>query len=284
MQRRIDQWLRRQSEPSLLGLSVLLYLIVEVVTYAVQVDLSLSFFHLLPVMIAAWYVGREASVFISIICCLTWLYVDIATKDYDPSFLPFWNFGIRLSLFVFIGYLISAQRRAYKRESQLARIDGLTGICNRRAFEEILQLEIARSRRYQTSFTLAYLDIDNFKAVNDSLGHGEGDRLLQAVAKQLVVVLRASDVVGRLGGDEFALLLPHTSHIEAHAAIIRGHVHLSRVIAGTWPVGFSIGVVTFREVPNSVSEVISKADKAMYKTKKGEKNRVVFYADNQPVS
>ncbi len=115
-----------------------------------------------------------------------------------------WNEGIRFSFFVIVSYLISLQRQAYQKEQRLARIDGFTGIHNRRFFREVLGLEIERSRRYNTALALVYLDLDNFKAVNDRFGHREGDRLLKILAYQLRTTLRANDMVGRLGQCMFA--------------------------------------------------------------------------------
>ena len=279
MRCKIDRWLERQADWKILSLSTLIYLIVETAGYAVKIDLSLSFFHLLPIAITAWYVSRKASILMSTLCCVTWLYVDIISRNYHPSVLPFWNFGIRLSLFVFVSYLISAQRNAYNRESKFARVDSLTGISNRRAFEEVLRSEIARAHRHQIPFTLAYIDIDNFKAINDRLGHGEGDRLLKSVASQLQIVLRVSDTVGRLGGDEFALLLPHTPPAEARTVITRSHAHLNQTVGGVWAVGFSIGAVTFTDFSDCVEAIIAKTDKVMYDSKKGGKNLIGFCLD-----
>ena len=97
--------------------------------------------------------------------------------------------------------------------------DPLTGALNSRAFTEQLQLEVDRAKRYDHPLSLAYIDLDNFKRVNDSRGHLEGDKVLRCVVTEMRKSVRANDVVGRLGGDEFALLMPETDVAAAHATI-----------------------------------------------------------------
>jgi diguanylate cyclase (GGDEF)-like protein/PAS domain S-box-containing protein len=162
-----------------------------------------------------------------------------------------------------------------QREKELARTDMLTGLANRRAFYEALQIERARSARYGRPVTLVYLDLDNFKRVNDTLGHAVGDELLACVADLLRRTLRASDTVGRLGGDEFAVLLPETNAQAAEVLLQK----LSSVLADTmrakqWPVTFSMGAAAFLDNPASVEEMIRTADELMYSVKKSGKNRI----------
>ena len=100
--------------------------------------------------------------------------------------------------------------RIYERLESLAVTDPLTGVYNRRKFEEELDREIERSRRYKIDFCLIMLDLDNLKGINDAFGHYTGDVVLQRIAKLLVTNLRKVDIVTRIGGDEFAVILPHT--------------------------------------------------------------------------
>lgn len=168
----------------------------------------------------------------------------------------------------------SRLRDLLAREQELSRVDPLTTVLNRRGFYEALEKERVRTLRYQHPITIAYLDLDNFKKVNDSLGHAIGDELLIQVAATLRSNLRRSDVVGRLGGDEFALILPETNANGAKVAL--GKLRLSLLEAmrfQDFAITFSIGAATFLSPPNSLDILIRMADETMYAIKaKGKDN------------
>jgi diguanylate cyclase (GGDEF)-like protein/PAS domain S-box-containing protein len=166
-------------------------------------------------------------------------------------------------------------RIALENEKNLARLDFLTQIPNRRAFSEILQAETARSRRYKRPLTLAYIDLDHFKQINDQLGHEIGDELLRLIARTIQDNVRATDTISRLGGDEFALLLPETGREEACGVIAKLRtILLEKVGERKWPVTFSIGVATFAKPGESVAQLVKVADDLMYSAKTEGKNRV----------
>jgi len=157
-----------------------------------------------------------------------------------------------------------------------AATDSLTGLANRRALVAELESEITRQRRCGGVFSLAVLDLDGFKALNDSKGHASGDEALKLAADILRSCTRASDSVGRLGGDEFAVIMPNTQDVDCSLMFHE----LCRTIAermGT--AGFeltaSIGCKTFRAPPESPSCALQLADKIMYDAKAGGKNRAV---------
>lgn len=270
----INQWLESQPKQVLVSLSVLICLVIGLIDYVVKIDLSFSIFYWVPIGVAAWYVNKNAGLSLAVLCSLAWIFAETAAREYSSPLLPAWNFTIRLFSFLLVGYLIALQRQAYQKEAQLARTDDLTGLYNRRFFVEVLRLEMERSRRYHTHFTLAYLDLDNFKAVNDLHGHKEGDRLLKAMSQQLVSTLRESDIIGRLGGDEFVILMPQTNPDQAHCSLGRVHTQLKSSIGNTWPVGFSIGAVSFVDSSDSVDQAIAQADQIMYDIKRSGKNRL----------
>jgi len=171
--------------------------------------------------------------------------------------------------------MASRLRIALDREHDMARQDTLTGLPNRRAFYELGEIEKERSRRYKRPFTALFIDLDNFKTVNDTKGHDEGDRLLKNVAAILHSRLRTTDICGRLGGDEFAVLLPETG--EKAAATFAAELRASLIGAmekHSWPVTFSIGVATFHTTPESLDELVEKADALMYLVKQGGKNAI----------
>jgi diguanylate cyclase (GGDEF)-like protein len=182
---------------------------------------------------------------------------------------------MRLGAFLFITYFVSALRRSLEQERELARTDALTGVLNRRSYFEAADMEIKRARRHRHPFTVAYLDIDDFKEINDRSGHSAGDAALRAVAETVARNIREVDTVARLGGDEFALLLPETDEDAAEAVVARVSRSLDELTARErWPVSFSIGVVTWTTPPRTVDLMIKQADDTMYRVKNTGKNRI----------
>jgi len=170
--------------------------------------------------------------------------------------------------------LLAELKLSYRQVQTLANTDFLTGLLNRRAFMAALEHEVGRSRRYGVPFTLVYLDVDNFKQVNDRLGHAQGDGVLQAIAHTLQQHLRKIDRSSRLGGDEFAMLMPQTDQSQAHAMLPRLFQALTHSPVADLSIGFSIGAVTFLTAPESADQGLSIADKLMYTVKAEGKNQV----------
>jgi diguanylate cyclase (GGDEF)-like protein/PAS domain S-box-containing protein len=179
-----------------------------------------------------------------------------------------------------------ALKKALAREEELARTDYLTGAANARHFYELVQAEINRFSRHKHPFIIAYVDLDNFKTVNDLFGHKTGDKVLCAVVQHVNGRLRKTDCFARLGGDEFAFLMTETDAEglrETIPAIHRGL--LLEMQRNHWPVTFSIGVITCMGVPQKVDELITLADKLMYSIKNNGKNAIgyaVYVAQSLP--
>jgi diguanylate cyclase (GGDEF)-like protein len=165
------------------------------------------------------------------------------------------------------------------RVESLSSTDPLTDIPNRRAFIERATMALAHSRRHGEPFSIAYIDVDNFKQVNDNLGHAAGDQLLRVVASAIRTELRSDDMVARLGGDEFGIIFTHAPQgIKQHVDRIKQaldnhcpHEHAYQAI------GFSIGVVHYDgTLQATTDELICCADRLMYEIKKSSKNGVRF--------
>jgi diguanylate cyclase (GGDEF)-like protein len=149
-------------------------------------------------------------------------------------------------------------------------------IPNKLGFDEQLRIEMARHRRDGNPFAVAYIDCDNFKSVNDTLGHGAGDRLLRTIAGTSRRNLRATDTVARLGGDEFAVIMPATGEFAALQAVNKLRKLLSAAIGKNHRgVTLSIGVGVFLDTPESTDRVVSFSDNVMYQVKTSGKNRVL---------
>jgi diguanylate cyclase (GGDEF)-like protein/PAS domain S-box-containing protein len=159
-----------------------------------------------------------------------------------------------------------------ERLTQLARIDTLTGIANRLMFEEILQLAIVRARRSRKPLALAYLDVDRFKEINDTLGHGAGDAVLKEFAARLVASVRASDTVARLAGDEFVIIfeqVANASEAARMAAKIVEAMHTPFEVAGSpRKITTSIGLALHEGDGETTPELVARADSALYAAKR----------------
>jgi diguanylate cyclase (GGDEF)-like protein/PAS domain S-box-containing protein len=179
-----------------------------------------------------------------------------------------------------------SERRYYEeRLRYLADFDQLTGLCNRRRFEEELKRELARIGRYSDPGAVVSIDLDNFKSINDFAGHAAGDAVLSAVARVLRQRFRSSDVVARLGGDEFGVLLTSVDSAAARKAAedLLVAVHNCRPMFGgkSFRVTASIGVAAFESDDATSSELLINADLAMYAAKGGGRDRVVLFTTSE---
>ena len=154
--------------------------------------------------------------------------------------------------------------------------DALTGALNRRGFEDAYRREVARARRHGSRLALALIDLDDFKHLNDTLGHQAGDEALVHLVTGLRAALRPSDILCRFGGEEFVVLLPETALPEAAAAISRFQRQFAaRAVPGRdVVVTFSAGVV-LQDLSESLADSIVRADTATYAAKRAGKNCVV---------
>ncbi len=250
------------------ALAVVLCVVVGVFDGLTGPDYSLVPFYLVPVVLVAWFVGMGTGIFLSFTCAVVWLVAERAGgRYYQLDFAMYWNDFMELLLFLVTALIVSALKGALEREHEISLTDPLSGLPNRRHFYELVTSEIRRNHRYDTPFTVAYLDIDNFKTVNDTMGHVEGDKLLRSVGTIISAAIRETDTVARLGGDEFALLLPETDGESALAVAVKVQKQLKSVVESRWPVSFSMGMVTYLKSPATTDEVVGRADRLMYEVK-----------------
>ena len=180
-------------------------------------------------------------------------------------------------LFLFImSYMLSLLKKDFDTEHAHARRDHLTGAANRRSFQAVADYEINQSRRHERVLSVALIDLDNFKAVNDQLGHHVGDDLLVKVVQIIKENVRGTDFVARLGGDEFCVLFPETDTI-ATANLLENlqKKFLEVMVLYRWPVTFSIGAITYKIPPVSAHDMVKEVDANMYAAKLGGKNRII---------
>ncbi len=176
--------------------------------------------------------------------------------------------------------LIERLKAELDKYKEMAIIDELTGVFNRRGIMELLRREVARSERFKLPLSVAMVDIDDFKKVNDTFGHITGDKVLKAVATIMKSVIRKIDMIGRYGGEEFLVIFPNTPKNNARIAAekLRKEVesHKFKYKDREFKVTISIGVAEYED-GDSMESLIAKADEALYRAKSAGKNRVEVY-------
>ncbi len=273
---RLLETIGRQPKALLVFIGLSLVMLLGAADFLTGPDLSFLIFYLIPVFLITWFVGGTAGALISVISAVVWFLEDVlARSSYIHPLIPYWNAAVKLGFFLILTYLLSKMKNGLEREKALARRDELTGAANRRAFLESAGIELSRARRYRRPLTFAYIDIDDFKRVNDRLGHSAGDALLRSATKTVEDHLRAFDFFARLGGDEFGLLLPETGYEAAEIVLRKIQKGLLETMQKNgWPVTFSIGAVTWLSPPSATDEMIRLADGLMYSVKSGGKNQI----------
>lgn len=256
---------------------LILTLLIYALDYFSGYEFGLSVVYLAPVFIVSFYTGRYPGIVIAILAGISWTLSNfLAGMPYSHMFIFYWNIIGRILLLSIFAIIVHRLQKDFEREKTFARKDFLTNIANAKAFFEITTREIERLRRYKRPLTLAYMDCDNFKLINDSLGHKMGDIFLRETAKIIQEHIRTIDVVARIGGDEFVVLLPETGYEGAQETILRlKNLLLENPYKNNLPITYSIGAVTFAKPPYSVDEMIKKADDLMYQAKKQGKNMVI---------
>jgi diguanylate cyclase (GGDEF)-like protein len=266
-----------RSRPVILAVGALL--VAGIWLADLKLDPNMRFYavYLVPISLVAWHCGRLCAAVLSILAVGMWVFGDREVSELwnADSMAVVWNVTMRLVTFLAASLVVARLRRDFDLERELARTDQVTGAPNRHLFVEAAKAEMERARRYGRHFSVAYLDVDDFKLLNDRQGHDAGDAALRRTAEVIAANLRGLDRFARIGGDEFAILLPETAAEAARevADRIRQKLLDAAGQAG-WPVTFSIGVAGFRSPPNSVEELLRVADELMYTAKQAGKNRI----------
>jgi diguanylate cyclase (GGDEF)-like protein len=276
-QMNITEFLRNQHKPVSIFLGSVALVLVGVGDYfATGKMLEFSVFFLVPISFFTWFLSRRAGLLACATSAAIILGVNLSSPLHDINHrVSYWNTLVWFGFFLLITFVIAQLKKLHFRERELSRVDNLTQVATRLAFYEFATTEINRARRSRVSITLAYVDLDCFKEVNDRNGHATGDRVLTTVAQSMQRSIRQTDMVARMGGDEFALIFPNTEKDAASQLLTKLlNVLTDNMQRNHWPVTFSIGAVTFRKPPESVQEMIHRADEIMYSVKESGKNRL----------
>lgn len=248
--------------------------------------ISLFIFYFFPVALATWYANWPAGAACALIADLPVL-AELAGTNYftgRPGVVA-WALLMHSGSLLVLVYLLNQLSILLQREAALARNDVLTGILNRRGFFERLQFTVLLAKRQPLGFALAFIDLDDFKAVNDRCGHAEGDRVLRVAARIFQQTTRQSDVAARLGGDEFALLLHGVDRPRATLFITELQEEFRRAFQlESTSVTCSIGCVVCDAAPLNADDVVRAADLLLYEVKRRGKNGVLIGPYTQPAT
>lgn len=236
-----------------------------------QRPFALALLALAPVGYAARRYGNSAGLFSSFATAMLGMALHV-TAERHPVLEEIWETTAGALFLGTTAFVIARLGKIEKRLIAIAATDPLTGIYNRRALAEATTMEIRRQVRSQRPLSMVHIDLDNFKKVNDSFGHSEGDKVLMAVANVLVSG-RSTDTPARLGGDEFVVLLPDTSPQSARVMVDRLRFRLKDALK-PWDVTCSIGIATFMRPAESAEHLIHSADTQMYDVKRASKDGV----------
>lgn len=269
--------IEKQNKSFIIAIGYIIIGVLGIIDTLTGKELDFSLFYVIPILIVTWHTGLGLGIVFSLISALVWLLSDVLSGNVTLLSIYAWNTLTRLGFFLTIAFLLSRLLTVLEHEREIAHTDYLTGALNSLFFYNVLQMEINRSLRYKNLFTIAYIDLDNIKTVNDEFGHATGDEVLCFVVNQIKNSLRKVDVVARLGGDEFALLMPETNQKSAQVVLSKlQHNILAGMQKNNWPVTLSIGVLTCIDTPPTANEAIKKVDDLMYSVKKSSKNNIKY--------
>lgn len=235
---------------------------------------SLDFLYLLPTLLVAWKAGSRAGIMVAVLAAES--RGIVRGFSYPGGLEPLLvglDFAVLAAGLGAGAVALGGIGALLRREQSAARTDPLTGLHNRKAFLERVDQEVARTAREGGPISIAYLDLDGFKAVNDNHGHSVGDEVLRIVAGALKTTLRGDDFAARFGGDEFAVLLPDTDPELAPRVVERVRAEIEdRMHAFAWSVTCSVGMVTSTRPDPSTDDLLRQADDLMYEVKREGKN------------
>lgn len=276
-----DKLLWKPSPTSRLLLTVGLVALIDLIAYLHYITgfaYEFNIFYTLPVLASSWLLGDMACAFVAVLCLVAWAITDVKLAGDQSELLAIiFNTTTRAFTVCFVIVLMKRLRRALQDEWDTSRKDQLTGLYNRRSFYELGLKVLEVIRRQSLPVSIAFMDLDHFKEVNDSLGHAAGDALLQAVTEIMQAHFRAEDVLARLGGDEFAVIMPGMKAEDAMARLktLRGSI-LAAMREHRWPVTVSIGAAAFVTVKNGIDPMLAVADDAMYEAKRAGRDTIIL--------
>jgi len=268
--------------PLLYATAFVLIAAIGAADYLTGDEMLLYVLYLAPVAILSWCAGIFAGLAGAVVATGAVFVTYVALAGHYTT-LHAWQAAVSLTSDAVVAWVVARLKTSHLRvlalldvERRSAREDPLTALASVRAFRERLKLEVDRMRRHRKPLSLLFLDLDDFKHVNDQRGHGAGDETLVRVGRLLHAMTRKVDLCGRVGGDEFAVLMPETGMQDALVVANRVREEMLKSFAeGGAGIGLSAGVGTFLSPPLDEQVPMDQADRLMYEAKRAGKNRIV---------
>ncbi len=269
----LASWLTDLPRPAALGMAAAMMALLALGDTVSPPDYHYGPFYVLPVCLCAWSLGKRAGYLVAAIGAILWTLIQVRSGTIDGPAAQLWNVATRFLSNAIIAGLLGTMRRTYDRERSLARTDGLTGALNRRAFQDAITAMLSRARRKGDVIILSYVDLDGFKAVNDTYGHAAGDIVLGAFARAATAELDPDDALARIGGDEFVLIQVGEAGADHFAAAEARHDRLTAALAALpYAVTCSMGVVIVSGGSTDEKALVALADALLYEVKRAGKN------------
>lgn len=245
--------------------------------WAEQLGAEVEALYFIPIAVVAWLYSRRIVMAFTAFTVVAAVISCVASTGFPPAQIAFESF-MHAGSFSAAAFIVGLLGTAMRSESRRAHYDSLTEAANASRFHECAQGELAQGERHGQPVTVAFIDIDDFKSLNDGHGHLAGDEALRSLAELMRGELRGSDMVGRLGGDEFGILLPDTSAETARSVLERIRLSIDTFASSKgWPISASIGATCVSEAAFGVpaDTIIKQADSLMYRVKSEGKNGVL---------
>lgn len=241
-------------------------------------DYALIILYLFPVFLTSWFAGTSIGFLFCILSIAARLAADFWSGSvfYRYPAVYYWNIITEFAVLLLMSLLFSILKNTLDADKRRSKIDPLTGALNRSSFFEQAEHELNRARRHHRFFSVIYLDIDNFKKINEQFGYQTGDELLVVLASVLENSIRNYESLSRFSGDEFILLMPEADEEAALSYLSKIRSELKQAIKSkNWDAEISMCALVYLTAPNSVDEILRTADEIMYSVKKSEKSSML---------
>jgi len=262
---------------SVLAIAIVLVVVISLVDTFSGSEIRLIPFYFVPITLAGMVLSKVNGYIFAFCSAILWAIANYsAGLRFSSEWVWAWNLTVQAIAFIIVLELVRQLHIARIKEHEMARIDPLTGLLNSRAFYEQSHSLLSLCHREKLPIVLAYIDLDNFKSVNDKEGHQRGNDILNIIAQLMKTNFRTSDLIARLGGDEFAVLLPDTAIHDAHEVLERFRIatfNQMRIVGNN--VTTSIGGIACSCSPLDIDMLLKSADQFMYNVKGSGKNQVL---------